>query len=113
MLDLKFWEENLCTQIKKKCKKKKKKRDRENTMWEDNTTFANWHFLFSVVNYSKNIVEDKKYSVILKIETSLIIITCSPESNYISLEMRSLFSHLILNLPVLRCSSVLELGAGI
>lgn len=85
--------------------KKKRKRDRETTMWEDNTTFVNWHFLFSVVNFSKNIVEDKKYSVILKI-------TCSPESNYISLEMRSLFSRLILNLPVLKCSSVLELGAG-
>lgn len=92
---------------------KKKERERErNRMWEDNTTFVNWHFLFSVVNFSKNIVEDKKYSVILKIETSLIIITCSPESNYISLEMRSLFSYMILNLPVLKCSSVLELGAG-
>lgn len=92
---------------------KKKERERErNRMWEDNTTFVNWHLLFSVVNYSKNIVQDEKYGVILKIETSLIIITCSPESNYISLEMRSLFSHLILNVPVLRCSSVLELGAG-
>lgn len=94
-------------------KSHKKKRDRETTMWEDNTSFVNWHFLFSVViNFSKNIVEDKKYSVILKIETSLIFKTCSLESNYISLEMRSLLSHLILNLPVLKCSSVLELGAG-
>lgn len=84
-------------------------------MWEDNTTFVNWHLLFSVVNYSKHIVQDEKYGVILKIETSFIIITCIPETaerNYISLEMRSLFSHLILNLPVLKCSSVLELGAG-
>lgn len=97
----------------KKNAPQKKKRDRKTTMWEDNTTFVNWHFLFSVViNFSKNIVEDKKYSVILKIETSLIFKTCSPESNYISLEMRSLLSHLILNLPVLKCSSVLELGAG-
>lgn len=90
---------------------KKKKRER-NRMWEDNTTFVNWHLLFSVLNYSKNIVQDEKHGVISKIETSLIIITCSPESNYISLEMRSLFSHFILNLPVLKCSSVLELGAG-
>lgn len=82
-------------------------------MWEDNTTFVNWHLLFSVVNYSKNIVQDEKYGVIFKIEKLLsLIITCIPESNYISLEMRSLLSHLILNLPVLKCSSVLELGAG-
>lgn len=74
-------------------------------MWEDNIIFVNWYFLFFVVNFSKNIVEDKKYSVILKI-------ICSLESNYIFLEMRFFFFRLILNLFVLKCFLVLEFGVG-
>lgn len=57
--------------IKKMQKKKERVRNR---MWEDNTTFVNWHLLFSVVNYSKNIVQDEKYGVIFKIEKLLSLL---------------------------------------
>lgn len=91
----------------------KKKRDREIIMWEDNILFVNWYFLFFVViNFSKNIVEDKKYSVILKIEIFFIFKICSLESNYIFLEMRFFLFYLILNLFVLKCFLVLEFGVG-
>lgn len=55
-------------------KKMQKKKREKNRMWEDNTTFVNWHLLFSVVNYSKNIVQDEKYGVILKIEKLLSLL---------------------------------------
>lgn len=90
--------------------KKKKKREREIKCVK-----ATLHLLIDTCCFLSLIIAKIlckiKNIVSLKIETSFIIITCIPESNYISLEMRSLLSHLILNLPV-KCSSVLELGAG-
>lgn len=108
ILDLSF-EKRIYVHIKKMQKKKKRKREIECEKTTLLLLIDTCCFLLLII---AKILCKIKNIVSLKIETSFIIITCIAESNYISLEMRSLFSHLILNLPVLRCSSVLELGAG-